>query len=189
MEKERGVRDRLMGTRRRTATPAGNGAGPPNVSGFLALRGNGAQVRLGPRMAHQEHFTIETGGRGCTELTELIARAVAAAGSTTGVATVFVHHTSASLIVCENADPQVLRDLEAWLARAVPDGDPLFRHTAEGPDDMPAHVRSVLTATSLTVPIVEGRPALGTWQGVYLYEHRASPHRRRVSVTVIGTER
>lgn len=139
-------------------------------------------------MSHQEHFTIETGGRGCTEVTEQLTRAVTAATVTTGVAVAFVHHTSASLILCENADPQVLRDLEAWLARAVPDGDPLFRHTAEGPDDMPAHVRSVLTATSVSVPIVDGRPALGTWQGLYLYEHRTAPHRRRVSVTVLGAD-
>lgn len=111
---------------------------------------------------------------------------MAASGCTTGLAQLFIHHTSASLIICENADPDVHRDLESWLARAVVDGDPLFRHRAEGPDDMSAHIRSVLTATSLTVPITDGRPALGTWQGVYLYEHRTAPHRRRITITIIG---
>jgi secondary thiamine-phosphate synthase enzyme len=90
------------------------------------------------------------------------------------------------LIVCENADPQVRRDLEAFVARLVPDGDKLFRHTAEGDDDMPAHVRTVLTQTSIAIPIVDGKLALGTWQGLYLWEHRTSPHRRQVTVTVIG---
>ena len=137
-------------------------------------------------MLHQETHTISTAGRGCTDISAEVAHAVRDAGCATGVATVFVHHTSASLMICENADPQVLRDLEAWLGRAVPDGDPIYRHTAEGPDDMPAHVRSVLTAASLSVPVIDGRLGLGTWQGVYLYEHRAAPHRRRVSVTVVG---
>jgi secondary thiamine-phosphate synthase enzyme len=103
-----------------------------------------------------------------------------------GLCTLFVHHTSASLVVCENADPDVRRDLEAWLSRAVPDGDALYRHTCEGPDDMPAHVRSALTATSLSIPVRGGRLDLGTWQGVYLYEHRHRGHRRRVSLTVVG---
>jgi len=135
---------------------------------------------------HQQAFVVATDGRGTQDITARVADVVAAAGIATGTATVFIEHTSASLIVCENADPQVRRDLEAWLTRAVPDGDGLFRHTAEGPDDMPAHVRSTLTATSLTVPVAEGRPALGTWQGLYLYEHRTAPHSRRVRVTVLG---
>ncbi len=113
-------------------------------------------------------------------------RAVAASGVGDGLATVFVHHTSASLVLCENADPTVRSDLDAFLERLVPDGDPLFRHTAEGPDDMPAHVRSILTQSSLQVPVVGGRLDLGTWQGIYLYEHRAAGHSRRVSVTVLG---
>ncbi|RMH04861.1 MAG: YjbQ family protein [Planctomycetota bacterium] len=137
-------------------------------------------------MAHQESFPVETRGRGTHDLTGRVAEAVRASGVGTGLALVFVHHTSASLILCENADPQVRRDLEAWLARAAPDGDRLFRHTAEGPDDMPAHVRSILTGSSLAVPVAGGRLDLGTWQGIYLYEHRAAPHRRRVSVTVLG---
>jgi secondary thiamine-phosphate synthase enzyme len=101
-----------------------------------------------------------------------------------GLAHLFIQHTSASLFVCENADPAVREDLEAFMARAVPDGDPLYRHTAEGPDDMPAHVRSVLTDCSLSVPVVSGKLALGTWQGIFVWEHRHSPHRRRIVLTV-----
>lgn len=129
---------------------------------------------------------IASSGRGFTEITAPLRAAVHASDCRAGLLTAFVHHTSASLIVCENADPQVLRDLESWMSRAVLDGDPQFRHTAEGPDDMPAHVRSVLTATSLSIPIADRRLDLGTWQGVYLYEHRSLPHRRRVSLTVLG---
>lgn len=136
---------------------------------------------------HQASFVVQSRGRGTHELTPEVSALVAASGVTSGLATVFVHHTSASLVLCENADPDVRRDLEAWLARAVPDGDPLFRHTAEGPDDMPAHVRSALTQSSLGLPVREGRLDLGTWQGLYLYEHRRAPHRRRVSVTVLGS--
>ena len=119
-------------------------------------------------------------------MTAALERSVASSGVRTGLCTLFVQHTSASLIVCENADPLVRRDLEAWLARAVPDGDALFMHTAEGADDMPAHVRATLTSTSVTLPVTDGRLDLGTWQGVYLYEHRHAPHRRRISVTVLG---
>jgi secondary thiamine-phosphate synthase enzyme len=97
---------------------------------------------------------------------------------------VFIRHTSASLMLCENADPAVLRDLEAFMSRAVPDGDALFSHTAEGPDDMPAHVRSVLTHADLNLPVREGRCDLGTWQGVYLWEHRTRPHRRRIDISI-----
>jgi secondary thiamine-phosphate synthase enzyme len=100
--------------------------------------------------------------------------------------TLLVRHTSASLLVQENADPEVQRDLERFFARLVPRGDPLFRHTAEGPDDMPAHVRAALTATSLSIPVAGGRPALGTWQGIYLYEHRDAPHRRRIAAHLLG---
>jgi secondary thiamine-phosphate synthase enzyme len=104
----------------------------------------------------------------------------------TGTCNAFLMHTSASLVITENADPTVRTDLESWLARAVPDGDRLFRHTAEGPDDMPAHVRSALLETSVTIPVTGGKLALGTWQGLYLYEHRTAPHARRVIVTVVG---
>ncbi len=129
---------------------------------------------------------VASSGRGFTEITEHLRTVVYASGCKTGLLTAFVHHTSASLILCENADSQVLRDLDAWMARAVPDGDPIFRHTAEGPDDMPAHVRSVLTATSLSIPIARGRLDLGTWQGIFLFEHRTAPHQRQISMTVIG---
>ena len=136
-------------------------------------------------MRHQP-LEIDTRGRGTHVITAEVQRIVAAAGVDTGLCHVFVHHTSCSLIVCENADPDVQRDLEAFLTRLVPDGDRLYRHTSEGPDDMPAHVRSVLTLTSLTIPVVGGRAALGTWQGVFLWEHRHRPHRRRVTVSVVG---
>ena len=119
-------------------------------------------------------------------MTREVEGVVAASGVREGLATVWIHHTSASLIVCENADPAVRRDLEAWFARAVPDGEPLFTHTAEGADDMPAHVRSVLTQTSIGIPIVDRALVLGTWQGLYLWEHRTRAHPRRVTVMVIG---
>jgi secondary thiamine-phosphate synthase enzyme len=137
-------------------------------------------------MVHRGELVIATRGRGTYEITRDIARIARASSARAGLATVFVHHTSASLIVCENADPAVRHDLEAFLARLVPDGDPLFSHIAEGDDDMPAHVRSVLTQTSIGLPIADGQLALGTWQGVYLWEHRRGPHERRVSVTIIG---
>ncbi|MFT7484199.1 MAG: secondary thiamine-phosphate synthase enzyme [Candidatus Paceibacteria bacterium] len=124
--------------------------------------------------------------RGTYELTREVADLVCSSGIRTGLCTVFVHHTSASLILCENADPTVREDLEAWLARAIPDGDRIFVHTAEGPDDMPAHVRTCLTSTSVGIPVRNGELDLGTWQGVYLYEHRLSGSTRRVSVTILG---
>ena len=132
------------------------------------------------------NLQVSTPGRGTIDITREVAREVRAATDGDGLCHLFVQHTSASLIICENADPDVRRDLEAWLSRAVPDGDPLFVHTAEGPDDMPAHVRATLTATSLTIPVEDGRLQLGTWQGIYLYEHRAHPHRRWVTGTVAG---
>lgn len=134
----------------------------------------------------QRSTTLETPGRGTLEVTGQVQRWVSEAGVACGLATVFVHHTSASLILCENADPEVRRDLERWLARAVPDGDALFRHVDEGPDDMPAHVRCALTQSSIGIPVEAGRLALGTWQGLYLYEHRHHAHRRRLSLTLIG---
>lgn len=139
-----------------------------------------------PPMFHAEPFTIDTRGRGTVEITDRVARVVADSGVGRGLCTVFVHHTSASLIICENADPSVRSDLERYFARLVPDGDPIFRHTLEGPDDMPAHVRSILTQSSLSIPVAGGRCDLGTWQGIFLWEHRAGGHRRRVTVSVIG---
>jgi len=111
---------------------------------------------------------------------------VSGSGIGEGLLTLHVRHTSASLLIQENADPEVQRDLERFFGRLVPRGDPLFHHTSEGPDDMPAHVRSALTATSLSIPVLNGRPALGTWQGLYLYEHRDAPHHRRVVAHLIG---
>jgi len=136
-------------------------------------------------MLHQSSFSVSTRGRGTYDVTEHVQAAVRAAGVREGLCTVFIHHTSASLIITENADPVVRRDLDAFLARLVPDGDPLFRHIDEGPDDMPSHVRSVLTQTSLGIPISAGRCDLGTWQGIYVWEHRTAPHSRRVSVTIL----
>jgi secondary thiamine-phosphate synthase enzyme len=135
-------------------------------------------------MSHRGEFVMRTRGRGLHDITSRVAALMHQVKD--GLATVFIHHTSASIIVCENADPSVQRDLEAFLARLVPDGDPLFTHDAEGDDDMPAHVRTVLTQTSIGIPVAGGRLALGTWQGLYLWEHRTSPHDRRISVTVIG---
>jgi len=129
---------------------------------------------------------ILTAGRGTLEITRRVQSAVGVSGIVSGLCTVFVHHTSASLIIGENADPSVQTDLDAFFARLVPDGDGLFTHTAEGIDDMPAHIRSVLTQTSLTIPVIGGRCDLGTWQGIFLWEHRHRPHRRRVSVSVMG---
>jgi secondary thiamine-phosphate synthase enzyme len=137
-------------------------------------------------MTRQETLEIRTRGRGTYDITREVQAAVRRAGVGRGLCHVFVHHTSASLILCENADPQVRGDLEAFMARLVPDGDPLFDHTHEGPDDMPAHVRAVLTKVDLTVPVRDGRCALGTWQGIFLWEHRTRPHHRQVSVTVQG---
>lgn len=134
----------------------------------------------------QSELTIATQGRGSYEITDLVSRAAEQAAIQTGLCHVFICHTSASLMLCENADPAVREDLETFIADLVPDADPRYRHDTEGPDDMPAHVRSVLTHTDLNIPIRTGRLALGTWQGIYLWEHRTHPHRRRVLVTVSG---
>jgi secondary thiamine-phosphate synthase enzyme len=135
---------------------------------------------------YRQKLTIETRGRGTYELTRQLNEIVVQSEIVQGLCFVFVHHTSASLIVCENADPSVRRDLEEFAARLVPDGDPAFSHDSEGPDDMPAHVRSILTLTSLTIPVEKRRCDLGTWQGVFLWEHRTSAHRRHITVTVTG---
>jgi len=137
-------------------------------------------------MIYQEEISVRTNGRGAYDLTGKVADAVGASGIQAGNCQVFVQHTSASLMLCENADPAVIRDLEAWMTRAVPDGDALYTHTAEGPDDMPAHVRSVLTHSDLNMPVTSGRLKLGTWQGIFLWEHRLAPHQRRLTVTVGG---
>jgi secondary thiamine-phosphate synthase enzyme len=136
-------------------------------------------------VAHE--FVVDTAGRGFVDVGAAVDACVVDVD--VGVATVFVHHTSASLLIQENADPAVRADLEAFFARLVQDGDPLFTHTEEGPDDMSAHVRSALTATSLSIPVRRGRLDLGRWQALYLFEHRTRPHQRRISVTTIGTAR
>ena len=118
-------------------------------------------------MLKQQELTVETKGRGTYDLSSAVQEFVGGSGVTTGLCHLFIRHTSASLMLCENADPAVMRDLEAFMQRAVPDGDPLFTHTAEGPDDMPAHVRSVLTQSDLNLPITDGHCALGTWQGIF----------------------
>ncbi len=140
-----------------------------------------------PEMQQQAtEFLVETHGRRLYEITDEVCRWVDSSGISEGLLTLYVRHTSASLTIQEKADPEVQRDLERFLDRLVPQGDPLFRHTMEGPDDMPAHVRSMLTSTSLGIPVAAGRPVFGTWQGVYLYEHRTAPHRRRVVGLLLG---
>jgi secondary thiamine-phosphate synthase enzyme len=135
---------------------------------------------------HTNSFTLGTQGRGTYEITDNVERIVRASGVAQGLCTVFLHHTSASLILCENADPSVRHDLERFFARLVPDGSAEFIHTAEGPDDMPAHIRAILTQNSLTVPVAGGGCDLGTWQGIYVWEHRTAPHRRRITVALVG---
>ena len=137
-------------------------------------------------MHHQSRFEVATSGRGTRDITEAVARVIAQSGVHVGIAHVFVQHTSCSLLVTENADPDVRRDLETVLGRIAPDGDTAYRHDTEGPDDMAAHARTVLTGESLTLPVGGGRPLLGTWQGVFLWEHRTQPQRRSVVVTVLG---
>lgn len=137
-------------------------------------------------MQVQETLTVATSSRGTYDITDAVSRLVTDTGISSGLCHLFLQHTSASLLICENADPQVRRDLEAFLSRLVPDGDALFRHTLEGPDDMPAHVRTVLLQTALAIPVLRGRLGLGTWQGIYLYEHRRQGHHRQVIVTLTG---
>jgi len=135
---------------------------------------------------HGGSFEVHTRGKGTLDITAEVERIVRESGIREGIALVFTRHTSASLVVMENADPTARADLEAFLERLVPEGDPLWRHTLEGPDDSPAHVRMALTRTSEALPVEDGRLALGTWQGIFLFEHRRTPHRRRVVVKVVG---
>ena len=136
----------------------------------------------------QEDLRVQTAGREIRDITPLIAELTGRSGIMTGLSNIFIAHTSASLMVTENADPAVHHDLERFMRRIAPDGDTLYTHTDEGPDDMSAHVRSVLTEPSLNVPVVKGRLALGTWQGVYLWEHRVHPHIRHIVVTIWGEQ-
>ncbi len=137
-------------------------------------------------MIKRTSIKVRTKGRGTYEITGEVRRVVEESGVTSGLCHLFIHHTSASLMLCENADPSVLNDLETFMSTLVPDGDAMFRHSAEGPDDMPAHVRSVLTQTGLDLPVDRGRLDLGTWQGVFVWEHRHAPHQRRLTLTVHG---
>ncbi|MFY9315297.1 MAG: secondary thiamine-phosphate synthase enzyme YjbQ [Burkholderiales bacterium] len=137
-------------------------------------------------MVFQRTLQFRTRGRGTTDITADVQRAVAASGIEQGLCNVFLQHTSASFILCENADPDVRRDLETLLSRLAPDGDPAYVHDTEGPDDMAAHARSMLTSNSLAIPVSSSALMLGTWQGIYLYEHRTAPHSRSAIVTVQG---
>ena len=134
----------------------------------------------------QREIQVETGGRGFYDLTRAVAKLVEESGIQIGLCHCFVRHTSASLLITENADPDVLKDLENYFLKHVPDGHPDYYHDAEGPDDMPAHIRSMWTGCSHGIPITEGRLALGTWQGLFLWEHRSRPHRRKVLVSLAG---
>lgn len=136
--------------------------------------------------AHAETFDLRTRGKGTYEITREVAGIVARSGITTGTVTVFVKHTSASLVIMENADPSARRDLELFFDKLVPEDTPWFVHTLEGPDDMPSHIRMALTRTSEVIPVINGRMTLGTWQGIFLFEHRRAPHHREIAVSVVG---
>jgi secondary thiamine-phosphate synthase enzyme len=135
---------------------------------------------------HQTTLTVRTRGKGTHEITDEVARALRQSGLRAGVATVFCRHTSCSLVLMENADPSARRDLEAWLERLVPEDDPHFTHTLEGPDDMPSHIKMALTRSSESIPFADGQLLLGAWQGIFLWEHRAAPHTRSVVLTFVG---
>jgi secondary thiamine-phosphate synthase enzyme len=134
----------------------------------------------------REELIISTAGRGTYDLSAKVNALLLQSKVRIGMCHIFIRHTSASLMLCENADPDVMRDLEAFMSRIAPDGDPIYAHIAEGPDDMPAHVRSILTQSDLNLPVQEGTCMLGTWQGIYLWEHRHAPHERHVVITIVG---
>jgi secondary thiamine-phosphate synthase enzyme len=136
--------------------------------------------------AHAESFDLRTRGKGTYEITREVASIVGRSGISTGTVTVFVKHTSASLVIMENADPSARRDLEVFFDKLVPEDTPWFVHTMEGPDDMPSHIRMALTRTSEVIPVMNGRMTLGTWQGIFLFEHRRAPHHREIVVSVVG---
>lgn len=137
-------------------------------------------------MIRQQSISIHTPGRGTLNISHEVNEVVNSSGVKTGIVNIFLQHTSASLILCENADPTVRSDLEAFMAKITPDGDPIYQHTDEGPDDMSAHVRTILTDSSLTIPFNSGRLQLGTWQGIFLWEHRTHPHNRKIILTLYG---
>lgn len=136
--------------------------------------------------AHTDTFRLRTHGRGTVEITREVSGIVRDSGIRHGTVTVFVRHTSASLVIMENADPSARRDLEVYFDKLVPEDTPWFIHTQEGPDDMPSHIRMALTRTSEVIPIIDGRMTLGTWQGIFLFEHRRAPHTREIAVSVVG---
>jgi secondary thiamine-phosphate synthase enzyme len=133
----------------------------------------------------QHTLSVQTARRGTIELTDELDKFIFSAGVKQGLCHLFLHHTSASLMICENADPEVRSDVEKFLSHIAPDGARMFSHTTEGPDDMPAHIRTLLLGAEVTIPIRDGRLALGTWQGIYLYEHRTHPHTRELTITVL----
>ena len=137
-------------------------------------------------MIFQQQIKIQTQGRSTTNITGDIDSVIQASKINTGLCHIFIQHTSASLIITENADPDVRRDLEYYFSKYIQDGDPNYRHNMEGDDDMAAHIRTVLTQTEITIPLTQGNPGLGTWQGVFLWEHRSNPHRRKIMITVSG---
>ena len=137
-------------------------------------------------IAETSQFKVGSQGKGTYEITEKVVAIVRKSGVTNGTVTVFVRHTSASLVIMENADPSARRDLEEYFERLVPEDTPYFIHTMEGPDDMPSHIRMALTRTSEVIPVTDGRMALGTWQGIFLFEHRRAPHTRGIVVSVVG---
>lgn len=137
-------------------------------------------------MVHHQELRFSTDGRGTYNISAQIHDAIKNSGIQSGICQIFMHHTSASLILCENADPDVRTDLETFMKRLVPDGDDMFIHKSEGPDDMPAHVRTVLTQSSLSIPVEKGKTTLGMWQGIFLWEHRTSKQKRKITVTVLG---
>ena len=143
-------------------------------------------MNFGAAVQPDNEIVIETAGRGLYEFTGEAKNWVAARGAVSGLLTLFIRHTSASLLIQENADPDVLADIETFFARFVPDGPAGYRHTSEGPDDMSAHIRAALTQTHLSIPVAGGAPLLGTWQGIFLYEHRIRPHRRRVALHLMA---
>jgi secondary thiamine-phosphate synthase enzyme len=151
------------------------------VSGRLSAIRN-----VAPQLLTGAELVVETPGEGFTDITREAARFVKEGGAGDGVLLLYLRHTSASLVIQENADPDVLRDLDTFLRRIVPEDDRLYRHTAEGPDDMPSHIKAALTATTLSIPIRDGRLALGTWQAIYLFEHRDAPHAREVVLHLMG---
>ena len=135
---------------------------------------------------HSGSVHVATAGKGTYEITDDVLRVVRQSGVAVGLVTVFIRHTSASLIIFENADPSARTDLDEFFERLVPEDASFFTHTLEGPDDMTSHVRATLTATTLSIPVCDGRPVLGTWQGIFVFEHRTAPHRREVVVSVVG---